>query len=181
MRELHCSAKVDSLELDLIHLKPGMSFIGGHPGRRQRGSMQIPDRDAPPFSPQLLLKKMGNNQDIFRAVVKAMQADLDIRLARLANAGAQRDFATAKAESHALKGALGEVTATSAAYLASILERAADARDWETFDLAFSEFQIDANQLKQAIAEHLSAVDGNAGSREPENYPAAPRQSDKLH
>lgn len=124
---------------------------------------------------------MGNNQDIFRAVVKAMQADLDIRLDRLANAGAQRDFVTAKAESHALKGALGEVTATSAAYLASILERAADARDWETFDLAFSEFQIDASQLKQAIIEHLNAIDGNAAIVEPDSYRPAPRQSNKLH
>lgn len=117
--------------------------------------MQIPERDAPPFFPQELLKKMGNNQDIFRAVVVAMQMDLDKRMLRLAQASTQRDHVTAKAESHALKGALGEVTATSAAYLASILERAADARDWETFDLAFSEFQIDAQRLNLAIEEHL--------------------------
>lgn len=143
--------------------------------------MQIPDRDAPPFSPQLLLKKMGNNQDIFRAVVRAMQADLEVRMVRLAKAGAQRDFVTAKAESHALKGALGEVTATSAAYLASILERAADARDWETFDLAFSEFQMDANQLKNAIIEHLNALDQKSEDQQLDSYPAGPRQSDKLH
>lgn len=117
--------------------------------------MQVPERDAPPFSPQELLRKVGNNQDIFRAVVVAMQTDLDKRMLRLVQASAQRDHVTAKAESHALKGALGEVTATSAAYLASILERAADARDWETFDLAFSEFQIDAHRLNLAIEAHL--------------------------
>ncbi len=142
--------------------------------------MQRPEPDAPPFSPQLLLKKMGNNQDIFRAVVKAMQADLDVRMARLANAGAQRDFVTARAESHALKGALGEVTATSAAYLASILERAADAKDWETFDLAFYEFQIDANQLKEAISQHLNSADRTSESVAPDTY-APLRYPDKLH
>ena len=110
-----------------------------------------------------------------------MQSDLDIRMARLANAGAQRDHATARAESHALKGALGEVTATSAAYLASILERAADAKDWETFDLAFSEFQIDAKLLREAINQHLDAADRTTESARPINYPYGPRQSDKLH
>ncbi len=147
------------------------------------GTMQIPERDAPPFSPQLLLQKMGHNQDIFRAVVQAMQADLDVRMLRLAAAGAQRDFMTAKAESHALKGALGEVTATSAAYLASILERAADARDWDTFDLAFSEFQIDAEQLKTAIQAHLTADKESAPTEavEQSNYPTGLRHPDKLH
>lgn len=143
--------------------------------------MQIPERNATPFSPQLLLKKMGNNQDIFRAVVQAMQTDLDVRMARLTNAGLERDFVTAKAESHALKGALGEVTATSAAYLASILERAADARDWETFDLAFSEFQLDANQLKNAITEHLNSLDKRPENGDLPHHSAGLAHSDKLH
>lgn len=127
---------------------------------------------------------MGHNQDIFRAVVRAMQADLDMRMVRLEIAGVERDFLTARAESHALKGALGEVTATSAAYLASILERAADARDWETFDLAFSEFQIDAKHLKAAIQEHLSLMDEEAsqdGDEQLGNYPTGLRHPDKLH
>lgn len=143
--------------------------------------MQIPERDARPFSPQLLLKKMANNQDIFRAVIQAMQADLDVRMLRLANAAAERDFVTAKAESHALKGALGEVTATSAAYLASILERAADARDWETFDLAFSEFKCDADQLKAAFAEHLSLMDQNAQGPSPDIVVPSRNPYDTLH
>lgn len=117
--------------------------------------MQIPERDAPPFSPQLLLQKMGNNQEIFCAVIKAMQADLDARVHRLTTAGAERNFLAARAESHALKGALGEVTATPAAYLASILERAADARDWQTFDLALMEFELDAKQLQASFKEQL--------------------------
>lgn len=124
---------------------------------------------------------MGNNQDIFRAVIKAMHADLDVRMARLTEAGARRDYVTARAESNALKSALGEVTATSAAYLASILERAADARDWETFDLAFSEFEIDASQLKQALNEHLKSDDQPDGTLRSDNFPTGPRPSDKLH
>lgn len=145
--------------------------------------MQIPDHDAPPFSPQLLLKKMGHNQDIFRAVVQAMQADLDVRMARLTAARAQRDYVTARSESHALKGALGEITATSAAYLASILERAADARDWETFDLAFSEFQLDANQLGEAINVHLGLVakSDTTAAREAADCPSGPRAIDNLN
>lgn len=142
--------------------------------------MQIPDRGAPPFSPQLLLKKMGNNQDIFRAVVVAMQQDLDLRMAKLVVAQTQRDRTSAKAESHALKGALGEITATSAAYLASILERAADACDWETFDLAFSEFQLDVNLLKVAIQMHL--VESDLSARSVEQVAHSPiRHSDRLH
>lgn len=142
--------------------------------------MQIPDRDAPPFSPQILLKKMGSNQDIFRAVVVAMQQDLDLRMAKLVVAQAQRDRVGAKAESHALKGALGEITATSAAYLASILERAADACDWETFDLAFSEFQLDAKLLKAAIQEHLSES-GESIRRVDQVMHMPPSHSDRLH
>lgn len=98
---------------------------------------------------------MGNNQDIFRAVVVAMRQDLDEHMAKLVLAQAQRDHITARAVSHALKAALGEITPTSAAYLASILERAADASDWETFDLVFSEFKQDAHLLMMAIQAHL--------------------------
>jgi HPt (histidine-containing phosphotransfer) domain-containing protein len=142
--------------------------------------MQIPERDAPPFLPQLLLKKMGNNQDIFRAVVVAMRQDLDVRMAKLVLAQTQRDRLTARAESHALKGALGEVTATSAAYLAGILERAADASDWETFDLAFGAFQQDAQLLKTAIEAHLSALDGASSAVGKRPY-SAPGNPERFH
>lgn len=144
--------------------------------------MHIPDPDAPPFSPQLLLKNMGHNQDIFRAVVQAMQVDFDLRMARLAHAGAQRDFVTARLESRAFKATLGEITATSAAYLASILERAADARDWETFDLAFGEFRLDANQLREAITAYLGRDEKNVTAvLESAGYPSGPRATDKVH
>lgn len=143
--------------------------------------MQVPNRDAAPFSPQQLKKKMGNNQDIFRAVILAMKVDLDARMLRLTSAASQRDQITATSEAHALKGALGEITATSAAYLASILERAADARDWATFDLAFSEFQMDANQLKEAFDEHLGLKSEAPQNSLPGIYPAPRSHLDQLH
>jgi hypothetical protein len=126
-------------------------------------------------------KKMGHNQDIFRAVVLALQADLNGRLHRLAAAASQRDRVTATTEARALKGALGEVTATSAAYLASILERAAEAMDWETFDLAFSEFQTDANQLRGAINEYLGLKFETCQSPFPALYPTPRSPFDQLH
>lgn len=124
---------------------------------------------------------MGHNQDIFRAVVEAMHADLEVRVLKLACAGVKRDFVTARAESLALKGTLGEITATSAAYLASILERAADAKDWETFDFAFSEFEIDVQKLKAAINKHLGLVHVAVPDVVAGGYPSGPSLKDRLH
>lgn len=102
-----------------------------------------------------LKQTLGNDQDVFMEIAKAMCDDITQRGARLHQAAQIRDIAVIKQEAHAFKGGLGSVAAVTAASFAADLERMATTAQWNDFDIKLTLFYGELEKIFDAFEQEL--------------------------
>ncbi len=90
------------------------------------------------LSRDLLLKRLGGDEQALREMTRAMRRDLRERMGLAYEAMQRQDWPTLHAQAHALKGALASVTAGQAAMQAAALEQVKDSALAQTVFQALS-------------------------------------------
>lgn len=107
---------------------------------------------AGPLDLTRLRRRLDDDEATLRQLARAMQVDLDSRLAELGRALQERNQDLAVAHAHGLKGSLGSMTAERGARLAKGLELAARTSDWALFGRALPLLRAEARQIEQALS-----------------------------
>lgn len=102
---------------------------------------------------EALLRKLGGDASVLREVAEAMRDDLDLRLQALGQALSTQDLEAARAQSHALKGALASLGFDFGARLCGAMEIASRQGDWTRFGTYWAALQRHARSLDEALIE----------------------------
>lgn len=102
---------------------------------------------------EALLRKLGGDVSVLCEVAEAMRDDLELRLQALGQALSAQDLETARAQSHALKGALASLGFDFGARLCGAMEIAARQGDWTRFSTYWAALQRHARSLDEALTE----------------------------
>ncbi len=96
------------------------------------------------LSRDLLLKRLGGDEQALREMTRAMRRDLRERMGLAFEAMQRSDWPALHAQAHALKGALASVTAVQAARYASALEQTQNSEQAQT---AFQVLSVEAKKV----------------------------------
>jgi signal transduction histidine kinase/DNA-binding NarL/FixJ family response regulator len=96
------------------------------------------------LSRDLLLKRLGGDEQALREMIRAMRRDLRERMGLAYEAMQRQDWPAMHAQAHALKGALASVTAGQAAAHAAALEQVKDSEHAQT---AFQALSVEAKKV----------------------------------
>lgn len=96
------------------------------------------------LSRDLLLKRLGGDEQALREMTRAMRSDLRQRMGLAFEAMQRHDWPTMHAQAHALKGALFSVTAGQAAAQAAALEKIEESKAAQAI---FQTFSIEAKKV----------------------------------
>lgn len=107
--------------------------------------------NAPPVDRQQMLKRLGGDEAVLREISQAFCSDLRERMGQAFNAIKQSDWATTRAQAHALKGSLLSITAEHCAEHAKSLELAAQAQDMQAARQAFKLLSVSAKPVYDAV------------------------------
>lgn len=99
-----------------------------------------------------LRQTLGDDEELLKEYVEAMQLELDQRLQRLHGAALAADARQAQEQAHALRGALGSLGAETAATLTRMLEREAGASDWSACRQTLARLQAQIEPIRSALA-----------------------------
>jgi PAS domain S-box-containing protein len=111
----------------------------------------------PRFDRAALLDRLGGDEALIADLVQLFLADGLPRVARIKAALAAGDFATLRAEAHALKGSAGELALTSLAEAAGVLERLAEQKKTRAAEGACRLLSAEAAHVGELLRQEQAA------------------------
>jgi two-component system, sensor histidine kinase and response regulator len=130
--------------------------VTGAPARPVGKSPQ-PDTPAAPVDRNVLLARLGDDEDLFADIVEVFLDDCPSRLSEIGAAVDARDPERIRTAAHALKGAAGNIAATGLLEAARELEHAGEEARLDAVDAAWRRLESEAMLVMSTLRSFRSA------------------------
>ncbi len=116
------------------------------------------DFDREIFDAEVLLHRLGNDQDLYLEIIEMFQKDQHGWFDELQLAVTHQDYSALGKIAHTLKGTLGNLSATRAAQTAQQLEKSASLRSSENLESLIAQFKNDLHELLHVMTRSIREI-----------------------
>jgi HPt (histidine-containing phosphotransfer) domain-containing protein len=126
----------------------------GQPGTLEACHQYLPD-SSEVFNPQAMWSRVGEDLELLEELIDLFLSDYPQRLTQLQEALSRADYTTLARSAHAMKGALGNMSANAAYTAALTLEARARAGDQPGAASALANLKTELERLQPALTAFI--------------------------